>query len=90
MKSKTKALVIAGVMRLRSVGRALGSLRLLTKRGYKPMYLASVPRLVFVGVSNWRIMDICLRSLPLFTLKVFVFKPCGMAFFTQKCYTTLE
>lgn len=26
MKSKTKALVIAGVMRLRSVGRALGQL----------------------------------------------------------------
>jgi hypothetical protein len=35
-----------------------GSLRLLTKRGYKPMSLASVPRLVFAGVSNWRITPV--------------------------------
>jgi hypothetical protein len=27
-------------------------------------------------------MDICLRSLPFFALKVFVFKPCGLGFFT--------
>ena len=55
MKSKTKALVIAGVMRLRSVGRALGQLTVAYEAWVQADVLASVPRLVFVGVSNWRI-----------------------------------
>ena len=42
----------------------------------------SISSRAFSSVGLLLPMDICLRSLPFFALKVFVFKPCGLGFFT--------